>query len=263
MTRLYQVDAFSDKPFAGNPAGVCLVENVDNELWMQQIAAEMNLAETAFVCPNGNDGFRIRWFTPEAEVDLCGHATLATARVLFESKMVAENGVCRFHSKSGLLTARRNRGLIELDFPATTVVEGPVPKGVLDALGASPTFGGRSKHDWFVVVASAREVRGLTPDFAGLRLAGVRGVIVTARDESGEYDFVSRFFAPGIGINEDPVTGAAHCALGPWWQKTIGKSLFRAWQASKRGGELEVEVQEDRVLLRGKSVIVFSADLYS
>lgn len=263
MTRLYQVDSFSDKPFAGNPAAVCLVENVENEVWMQQVAAEMNLAETAFVCPHGKDEFRIRWFTPEAEVDLCGHATLASARILFDTGIVPEDRLCRFHSNSGILTARRAHGLIELDFPATPVVEATVPDGILESLGAAPTFAGRTVHDWFFVVSSAKEVRALEPDFARLRQTGSRGLIVTARDENGEFDFISRFFAPGIGIDEDPVTGSAHCALGPWWQKSMGKSVFRAWQASRRGGELEVEVQGDRVLLRGKSVIVFSAELHA
>ena len=257
--RILQVDAFADRPFAGNPAAVCLVEEERDADWMQAVAAEMNLSETAFVRPL-DDGFELRWFTPAIEVDLCGHATLASAHVLW-TEAGCQDSPIRFHTKSGVLTASRQRDLIELDFPATPAKEAAPPAGLLDALGVKPSFVGRSKFDQFIVVETEQIVRSLKPDFAHLRQISMRGVIVTSTSDDPRFDFVSRYFAPGAGIDEDPVTGSAHCCLGPFWSERLGKAGMTAFQASTRGGIVGVRVNGDRVILDGQAVTVMKGEL--
>ncbi len=255
---IFQVDAFTDRPFSGNPAAVCLLNRDRDENWMQSVAAEMNLSETAFLVPRG-ESFGLRWFTPEAEVPLCGHATLASAHVLWSETPTAE--VLSFETKSGVLTARRKTNLIELDFPAQTVQPMKLPEEIAQALDVEIEFSGQSREDMIVTVMDEATVRALTPDFAALRKLGVRGVMVTAPADDQPFDFISRFFAPGVGIDEDPVTGSAHCCLGPYWAKRLGRNTLRGYQASKRGGIIEVEICGDRVKLRGQAVTVFRGEL--
>ncbi len=255
---IYTVDAFADRPFAGNPAGVCLLDAPREAEWMQSIAAEMNLSETAFVSPHAGDGFDLRWFTPTVEVDLCGHATLASAHVLWESATLGPKVAARFHTKSGVLTATRRSGGIELDFPAKAVEKSePVP-GLVEALGVKPAFIGRNAFDYFVEVAEESDVRNARPDHGKLGAIKVRGVILTSRPANADkgIDFVSRFFAPGSGVAEDPVTGSAHCALAPYWAAKLGRNEMTGHQISARGGIVHVRVEGDRVMLGGNAVTV-------
>lgn len=260
--RIFQVDAFTDRPFSGNPAAVCLLENTMPDEWMLQLAQEMNLSETAFLLPI-EDGFSLRWFTPTIEVRLCGHATLASAHVLFENGIVPEGQSAHFSTRSGDLFAQHTPQGIELDFPSlssTPMMEHPVT--MLKALGVEPvtvyTFG--NKH--LIEVATEAEVRDLQPDFNALSQFPGRGVAVTAKaDDGSEYDFVSRYFAPWIGINEDPVTGSAHCALGPYWASKLDKTDVHAYQASARGGELQIHVTPERTYLTGQAVTVFHGEI--
>jgi PhzF family phenazine biosynthesis protein len=258
--RITQVDAFTDTPFAGNPAAVCLLSAPRDEGWMQSVAREMNLSETAFLVKR-DDGFALRWFTPAVEVALCGHATLASAHVLWEEGHLPAQSQARFHTKSGLLTGDRAGEWIELDFPAKREEPATVPPGLAEALGVTPKYVGKNQFDYLVEVDAEDTVRRLAPDHAGLAALPVRGVIVTSRASSPGYDFVSRFFAPGVGVPEDPVTGSAHCALGPFWQARLGKSDFTAYQASPRGGTVRVRVAGDRVKLGGKAVTVLRGEL--
>ena len=253
-----QVDAFTDKPFAGNSAAVCVLPEARDASWMQSVAREMNLAETAFLLRQG-DGYQLRWFTPALEVDLCGHATLASAHALWEQGCLKRDEQARFYTRSGLLTARRTGDWIEMDFPATPAVAAPAPEGLIDALGASAKYVGKSIFDYLVELDSENTVRELKPDFTALRKIPVRGVIVTSR--AADYDFVSRFFAPASGIDEDPVTGSAHCCLGPFWRSRLGKTEFVAYQASARGGVVRVRLEGDRVLLGGQAVTVLRGEL--
>ncbi|MBN9413950.1 MAG: PhzF family phenazine biosynthesis protein [Candidatus Eremiobacteraeota bacterium] len=244
------VDAFTDRPFAGNPAAVCRLSGPVDEAWMKNLAREMNLSETAFLIPQA-DGHQIRWLTPSVEVDLCGHATLASAHVLMSEG--AE--LVRFSSRSGPLSAARLAdGWIRLDFPATppTVCEPPV--GLLEALGCQARWVGRSRFDYLVEVESEGVVRALTPDHSALGKLDVRGIMVTAPGQ--DYDFVSRFFAPGAGVTKDPVTGSAHCCLTPYWAGKLGKPRLLAYQASARGGVVRVELAGQRVYLEGQAVTV-------
>ena len=257
--RIVQVDAFTSAPFAGNPAAVCLLPAPRDEAWMQQVAREMNLSETAFLVPRA-DGFDLRWFTPAVEVDLCGHATLASAHVLWEDGQLAPKAEARFHTKSGLLTASKQSDWIELDFPATPPEAAEPPSGLAEALGAAPRYVGRSKYDLLVEIDSEAQVRALTPDFTALRRIPVRGIIVTSRSDSPEFDFVSRFFGPAAGIDEDPVTGSAHCALGPYWGFLLGKDALLAYQASPRSGIVRVSLRGDRVGLGGQAVTVMRGE---
>ncbi len=227
---------------------------------MQSVAAEMNLSETAFIAPRA-DGFGLRWFTPVSEVDLCGHATLASAHVLWETGRLAEADTARFHTRSGLLTAVRVDDWIELDFPATPAESIEPPPGLSDLLGSVPKFVGRSRFDLLLELTDAEELRDLNPDFVGLSSLPVRGLIVTAKSDVPEYAFLSRFFAPAAGINEDPVTGSAHCALAPFWAERLGKTEMTAYQCSPRGGVVKVKLAGDRVLLRGKAVTVLRGEL--
>lgn len=260
--RVFQVDAFTPKPFAGNPAGVCLLKALQPEDWMQRVAAEMNVSETAFVVRREDGDYDLRWFTPAVEVDLCGHATLATAHVLRETGALAPGETARFHTRSGLLTAQGVNTKIELDFPATPPAESELPEGLLDALGiGSAVWVGRPRFDYLVEVDSEQTVRDLSPAFSELRGLGVRGVIVTAHSSEPDFDFISRFFGPGAGIDEDPVTGSAHCALAPYWAAKLGKTSLTGYQASKRGGIVEMILDGDRVHLRGSAVTVLKGEL--
>jgi PhzF family phenazine biosynthesis protein len=261
--RIVQVDAFTNKPFAGNPAAVCVLRQPADEQWMRDVAREMNLSETAFLVPR-NGGYDLRWLTPEVEVDLCGHATLASAHVLWEDQHLDRGTQARFHTRSGLLTADQCGDWIELDFPAKIAKPVEAPPDLVDALGLSTArFVGRNAFDYLVETDSEETVRGLTPDHGKLRKLDVRGVIVTARSSSPEFDFVSRFFAPGSGVDEDPVTGSAHTALGPHWAGPLGKTEFTAFQASARGGIVRVRVEGDRVKLGGQAVTVMTGELLS
>jgi PhzF family phenazine biosynthesis protein len=257
---IVQIDAFADRPFAGNPAAVCLLNGPRDEQWMQLVAREMNLSETAFLYPT-DDGYDLRWFTPSVEVKLCGHATLASAHYLWEIGRARNDQEIRFHTQSGLLTGVKRGDLIDLDFPARLVTEATPPPGLFDALGVTGSFVGKSAYDFLVEVASESIVRTVAPDQGKLKQMAVRGVIVTAKSASSEFDFVSRFFAPGAGVDEDPVTGSAHCSLGPYWAHKLGKTELRAYQASARGGTVMVTVRGDRVLLGGKAVTVLRGEL--
>jgi len=261
MTRLLQIDAFAEGPFTGNPAAVVLLEKSSEERWMQRVASEMNLSETAFLFPRG-EGWAIRWFTPTTEVALCGHATLASFHALREEGEAGDS--VTFESASGPLSARAVGDRLELDFPATPPEPCDEPDGLLDALGlADATYIGRSRHDVVVEVGERQELVDLHPDFRALSAVEARGVIVTATgDEGGEgLDFVSRFFAPRAGVDEDPVTGSAHCALAPYWTAKLGSRPLQARQLSTRSGRLEVELQGDRVALRGRAVTVLRGEL--
>jgi len=259
--RIVQVDAFTNRPFAGNPAAVCVLRDTAPDQWMQEVAREMNLSETAFLVPQ-KDGFQLRWFTPSVEVALCGHATVASAHVLWQDGHLPGGRQARFHTRSGLLTADRRGDWIELDFPAKIAAAAEAPSELLPALGVSEArFVGKNVFDYLVEVDSEATLRGLSPNHSLLRQLPVRGVIVTARSSTPEFDFISRFFAPGSGIEEDPVTGSAHTALGPYWAGILGKNDFVAYQASARGGIVRVSVVGDRVKLGGQAVTVMTGEL--
>lgn len=254
------VDAFTERPFAGNPAAVCVLDGAADEAWMRAVAREMNLSETAFLHPEA-DGYRLRWFTPSDEVELCGHATLASAHVLFESGTLAAGAQARFHTRSGLLTAVRRGAQVVLDFPAMPMAPCVPPPEVIAALGVSARWAGANGPNYLLELGSEAEVRAVAPDFRALRALRVRSAAVTARAERGPYDIVSRFFAPGAGVDEDPVTGGAHCTLGPFWAERLGKPELHAYQASARGGVLHVTVQGARVLLAGHAVTVSRGEI--
>jgi predicted PhzF superfamily epimerase YddE/YHI9 len=258
--RFTQVDAFTDRPFAGNPAAVCVLAGAREASWMQQVAQEMNLAETAFLVRRGGD-FDLRWFTPTIEVDLCGHATLASAHVLWEEGWLKPEAVARFHTRSGELSAARLGGVIWLDFPATPAEPVEAPPELSQGLGARMRFVGRTPFDFLVELESENAVRSLTPDLTMLARLGARGVIVTAGSENGSYDFISRFFAPGAGVPEDPVTGSAHCGLGPFWSARLGKRELVGYQASARGGAVRVRLEGSRAHLGGEAVTVLRGEL--
>jgi predicted PhzF superfamily epimerase YddE/YHI9 len=257
---LFHVDAFTDRPFAGNPAAVCLLPDWRDDSWLQGVAREMNLSETAFVVRRA-DLFGLRWFTPAVEVDLCGHATLASAHVLWQQGAAGPAETIRFATKSGTLRAARRGEDIELDFPLTPEQECVPPDGLPEALAATPRYVGKNRFDCLVEVESEAVLRGLASDFKLLARVPVRGVIVTSRSSDPRFDFVSRFFAPASGIDEDPVTGSAHCCLGAYWQKRLGKSEFLAYQASARGGVVRVQVTGDRAFLGGRAVTVAQGEL--
>jgi PhzF family phenazine biosynthesis protein len=257
---IVQVDAFTAKPFAGNPAAVCVLPSARDAVWMQNVAREMNLSETAFLVRDA-DAFQLRWFTPAVEVALCGHATLASAHALWEEGHLKRDQQARFQTRSGLLTADKRGDWIEMDFPVKAEEPADPPAGLIEALGASSNYVGRNAFDYIVEVDSESVLRSLKPDYGLLCKIPVRGVIVTARSESNGYDFVSRFFAPAAGVNEDPVTGSAHCCLAPYWAKRLGKTNLTAYQASPRGGELRIQLNGDRVLLSGQAVTVLRGEL--
>ncbi|HDT13412.1 MAG TPA: PhzF family phenazine biosynthesis protein [Candidatus Aminicenantes bacterium] len=259
---IFQVDAFAKEPFKGNPAGVCLLPGPAEPAWMQSVAAEMCLAETAFPVAE-DDGYRLRWFTPAVEVKLCGHATLATAHILWEQGLLAPDEEARFQTLSGLLTARRDGQLIELDFPARPPRPEPPDwaDAAVGALGIRPVSIGMSAEDLLFEAADEAAVRGVEPDFAALRALPARGVIVTSRSSDKRYDFVSRFFAPAVGVDEDPVTGSSHTVLVPFWARRLGKRVFTACQASARGGVLHLALEGDRVKIAGTAITVIKGEI--
>jgi PhzF family phenazine biosynthesis protein len=257
--RLFHVDAFTDRPFAGNPAAVCLLPAWKDDRWLQAVAGEMNLSETAFLVRKA-DLFELRWLTPKVEVDLCGHATLASAHVLWQEGQAAGDEI-RFSTRSGILKATRRGDDIELDFPMKPEQPAQAPPGLLDALGTSACYVGNNQFDYLVEVESEAALRGLAPDFKRLAAVPVRGIIATSRSADARYDFVSRFFAPASGVDEDPVTGSAHCCLGDFWRKRLGKTEFVAFQASARGGVVKVRLVKDRALLGGRAVTVANGEL--
>ena len=259
--RIVQVDAFTDRPFAGNPAAVCVLPEPRSAEWMASVAQEMNLSETAFLVRR-DEGWDLRWFTPAVEVDLCGHATLASAHALWESGALATTAQAVFFTKSGRLTADRRGEWIELDFPSRPAIAAPAPDGLAAVLGVSVLGTFLSRGDVVVDVASASVVRGMKPDFSLLGRVPARGIIVTAKADSPEHDIVSRFFVPSQGIDEDPVTGSAHCCLAPHWASRLGKTDFVAHQASARGGVVRVGLRGDRVLLGGQAITVMTGDLH-
>jgi PhzF family phenazine biosynthesis protein len=258
---IVQVDAFTDAPFAGNPAAVCVLDRAREAAWMQNVAREMNLSETAFLVRR-DDGYDLRWFTPAIEVELCGHATLASAHALWESGHAPAGATLRFHTKSGVLTADRRGSWIELNFPARQDTAADAPDGLVDALGISaPRYVGRFNQDYLIEVDGESVVANLAPDFTRLRALPLRAVIVTSRASTPGVDFVSRFFAPGAGIDEDPVTGSAHCLLTPYWSRLLGRTEFVARQLSPRGGVLQLSLDGDRVRIRGQAVTVLRGEL--
>ncbi len=250
---IYQVDAFTHQLFAGNPAGVCILPEVRDAVWMQQVAAEMNLSETAFLVPN-EQGYDLRWFTPKVEVDLCGHATLASAHVLWESGRLALDQEGRFSTRSGLLTVRRRDDWIQMDFPVWPIKPIPMIAGLEQTLEAPIRQIVECGSDYLVELEDESTLRKLQPDFVALSALPVRGLIVTACSEQDSFDFLSRFFAPQVGIDEDPVTGSAHCALAPYWAERLGRSQLIGYQASNRGGVVRVESAGERVYLEGQAV---------
>jgi PhzF family phenazine biosynthesis protein len=263
--RITQVDAFTDRRFSGNPAAVCILPEPAEARWMQDVAAEMNLSETAFAYRLDDGGFNLRWFTPNTEVDLCGHATLATSHVLWEEGFLDPGHAARFETRSGLLTARPGADGIELDFPSEPV--GPEASTdeertlIRAAIPARIRFAGRNRFDYLVELDGEDEVRTLRPDIRRLAQLPVRGVIVTSRSSLPEYAFVSRFFAPRVGVDEDPVCGSAHCCLGPYWSEKFGRAALTGHQVSRRGGVVKVRVETARVVLIGRAVTVLRGEL--
>ena len=257
----FVINAFTDKPFSGNPAAVFILEDPIADQLMQKIASEINLSESAFLT-NMKDGYKLRWFTPTIEVDLCGHATLASAHVLWSNGKLAENREAKFYTKSGFLSARKNGKLIEMDFPREEVKEVDCPQEILEALKLVPIFVGKSGSDYLVEADCEETVRSLNPNLEFISNLDSRGLIITSISNSSEYDFVSRFFAPQSGINEDPVTGSTHCALGTYWSNKLRKKSLVGFQASRRGGTVYVEVKEDKILLSGSAVTVIESKLF-
>jgi PhzF family phenazine biosynthesis protein len=257
--RLFQIDAFTDKAFAGNPAAVCLLETTPPDRWLQNVAAEMNLSETAFLLQEEDD-WRLRWFTPRVEVKLCGHATLAAAHFLWEAGLLSIDQPARFRTLSGLLTAKRNGEWIEMDFPSQPPIRADVPVSLAQALGVEPVGVYDAGWTHLVEVANETTLRGMAPDFPAMR-PPFGSAIITSRSDRSEYDCVCRFFAPAIGIDEDPVTGSAHCVLAPFWSQRLGKTDLVSYQASSRGGLVRMRPEGDRVKLSGQAVTVLKADL--
>jgi len=259
--RVHVVDAFTDRAFGGNPAAVCILAGARDDTWRQAVAREMNLSETAFLEKRADGGYTLRWFTPAVEVDLCGHATLASAHILWESGELAAGQKALFHTRSGILSAIKQGDWIEMDFPAEPEKAADAPAELVEALGVKFVYTGRNRFDYLIEVDGEETVRALNPDMTRLKKVDMRGVIVTSRSRSADYDFVSRFFAPAVGVDEDPVTGSAHCCLGPYWGGKLGKKSLRAYQGSSRGGILRVGLRDDRVLIGGQAVTVLQAEL--
>jgi predicted PhzF superfamily epimerase YddE/YHI9 len=260
MVKFVVVDAFTERPFSGNPAAVVVLDGAAQEGWMRAVAAEMNLSETAFLHPEGA-GWRLRWFTPAVEIELCGHATLASAHVLWESGRLPVAETARFWTLSGELGARRRDGRVVLDFPARAVTPCEPLPGLPEALGASARSVSRWERDYLVELESGAVVRGLQPDMGALARLDCRAVMVTAAGDAPGIDLVSRFFGPRVGVPEDPVTGSAHCALAPFWAARLRRSELVAYQASPRGGTLHLTVRGSRVDLAGHAVTVTRGEI--
>ena len=258
--RYFVVDAFTNRPFRGNPAAVVLLDQWQADSWLQNVALEMNLAETAFFVPLGR-GYHLRWFTPKTEVDLCGHATIASALVLAHLGKLPDGADVAFTTRSGVLGASRKGSQIQLNFPALPVEPCEPPPDLLEALHVKPRYVGQSIFDFLAEVDSESVLRGLSPDLRRLVAVKFRGLIVTARSDDPQFDFVSRFFAPAVGVDEDPVCGSAHCCLAPYWGERLSKTEMVAYQASARGGVVFVEVRGERVILGGEGVIFATGEL--
>ena len=259
--QIIQVDAFTNRAFQGNPAAVCVLPSPQDDRWMQSVAREMNLSETAFLLKQDRH-YSLRWFTPTTEVPLCGHATLASAHVLWTEGYASTGQELKFETKSGVLTAKYQDDWIELNFPVNRSQDIPPSTKLSDALGVNLKTVLYNSLGYLVEVASARQVQQLQPNFTLLKQLPISNVIVTSKAQDSEYDFVSRFFAPGLGIDEDPVTGAAHCCLAPYWRDRLQKNQFLAYQASSRGGVIKVNYDGgDRVTLLGQAVTVMRGEL--
>lgn len=258
--KIYQVDAFTNQAFHGNPAAVCILQEEKDDKWLQGLAAEMNLSETAFI-KEKNDGFNLRWFTPRSEEELCGHATLASAHILWRTGELKSSREAKFYTKSGILTAKKSGEWIYVDMPAEPPEQVKPPANLIKGLGVTPRYTGRNRLDYIVEIGSEQRLKELAPDIEKLKKIDTRGIIVTSKSRSGKYDFISRFFAPNLGISEDPVTGSAHCCLAPYWAEKLGKYKFMAYQASARGGEIKANLIKDRVMLGGESITVMEGDL--
>ncbi len=258
---LFIIDAFTDRAFSGNPAAVCLLDQECDANWMQAVAAEMNLSETAFLLPLDEGEWRLRWFTPTTEVDLCGHGTLAAAHVLWHEASRREERL-RFQTRSGWLIADREDDLIGLDFPIDSPLIVPHDERLIEALGGEPVSLLRGREDLMACFDKAEEVHRLAPDMGRLAALDARGIIVTAPSDQAEYDFISRFFAPAAGIPEDPVTGSAHCALGPYWGERLGRSKLTGYQVSRRGGVVEVQLKGERVKLLGRATTTLKGEFH-
>ena len=258
--KITQVDAFTHRKYSGNPAAVCILEEAAAEWWMRDVAREMNLSETAFLVPH-EEGYDLRWFTPATEVELCGHATLAAAHVLWEEGHLGEEEVARFHTRSGELHARRAGEWIELDFPVERAEVVAAPEGLAEALGAPVLEVRQNRMDLLVEIDGEKTIRTLSPDFGRLRAFPVRGVVVTAPALADRFDFVSRWFGPRVGVDEDPVTGSAHCALAPFWSERLGRDELVGYQVSPRGGIVRTRLEGDRVVLGGQAVTVLRGEL--
>lgn len=256
----FHVNAFTDKPFSGNPAGVCILEGPMEDVLMQNVARELNFADTAFLYKKG-EGFNLRWFTPEVEIELCGHATLASAHILWEKGYLKGEERALFYTRSGLLKANLKDNWIEMDFPEEPAKQVSTPSFIAKAIGVIPKYVGKNRFDYLVEISSEKTLRELRPDYSLIKRIPVRGVIVTSVADSKEYDFVSRFFAPAVGIEEDHVTGSAHCCLGPFWKARLNKDEFLAYQASPRGGHMRVRLSSERVFLIGQAVTFLSGEL--
>ncbi len=259
--RIYQVDAFTDELYRGNPAAVCLLDQPADADWMQSVAAEMNLAETAFLFIRDDGSYELRWFTPTIEVDLCGHATLASAHTLWECGDLSRTEPAQFHTRSGLLTARPiDQDWIELDFPSLPPQPVEPPTGLIEAINTEALYVGEAAQNHLIELESAQAVRALEPDFD---LLGKHNLclIATSVSDDPEFDFISRYFAVPFGIDEDPATGSTHCTLGPYWQSRLDKNEFVAYQASARGGVVKVRVAGDRTFLAGQAVTVLRGEL--
>ncbi len=261
--RIVTVDAFTGRPFSGNPAAVCVLPKPQPEQWMRDVAREMNLSETAFLTPY-DDGYNLRWLTPLVEVDLCGHATIGASHVLWEDGHLPAGSQARYYTRSGLLTADRHGDWIELDFPVKLAEPAQPPGELLPALGiARPKAVCKNAFDYLVEIDSEHALRNLTPNHSLLKQVPVRGVIVTAASDESEYDFVSRFFAPAAGVDEDPVTGSAHTALGPYWGAKLDKTEMTGYQCSPRGGVVRMRLNRDRIILGGQAVTVMRSELFA
>ena len=258
--KIYTVDAFADGPGSGNPAAVCILKEEISDQTKQKIASKANLSETAFLLEK-DGAFELRWFTPETEVDLCGHATLASAHIIFALGIIPATKDAVFSTKSGVLTARRKNDLIEMDFPSEDPWEVEMPEDLLIAISSVPLYVGRNRFDYIALYESEETIRNAVPELSHVKKLDSRGLIITSISSSDRYDFVSRFFAPNAGIDEDPVTGSAHCCLCPFWSRRLGKEELIGYQASKRGGLVYTRLLEKRICLSGKVVAAGSFEI--
>lgn len=261
--QLFQVDAFTNQVFKGNPAGVCILpaEKMKENQFLQNIAAEMNVSETAFLSKQNNE-YQLRWFSPETEVEFCGHATLSAAHILWETGLENKGEVIQFNTLSGKLYARFKQDKVELDFPTFEVKEVPDQKDIDTALGIEPVFTGITRNKYLIEVENFDILKNLQPDFEKLKKIGRTDFMVTCKSDNQPYDFYSRYFCPALGINEDPVTGSSHSSLAPYWGKKLGKNKMLAYQASKRGGALECELSpNNRVFIRGQAKTIFVIEM--